>query len=398
MTTTTYVLRDYQEMCVYKCVKFLNEKKSKSGICLLPTGAGKSLIIANIIKKMPSQKILVLQPSKEILLQNYNKIISYGFSPTIYSASLNEKNSSGQVVLATIGSIAGKLFEEFKIIFIDECHLVNSQEGRYKEFLDSQDSKLLGFTATPYRLSTDGYGSMMKFLTRTREKIFQDLIYWVEGKELQEKGYLCKMNYLQKIPNGFNERLIEINSTGTDYKDVSYRNYLRGMGMWGMVADEIYKQIVLRKRKNCLVFTRFTDESDEVIKILKETGSGVKCAAIDSKMKAGRRDEIIKQFILGEIEVIVNVGVLAIGFDFPALETIIIARLTKSLPFYYQVLGRGWRVESNKKDCLIVDMVGNYEKFGKLEDLELRVEKPNSKLYCIWAGGFINKKLTNIYI
>ena len=150
----TYKLRDYQQQASDAAIRFFSDKtKKRNAIEVLPTGAGKSLVIADIASRLEGHT-LVFQPSKEILEQNYMKLCSYGvLDCSIYSASFGRKEIS-RVTFATIGSVKNhpELFQHFRNIIIDECHLVNPKEGMYKEFLTMLRCKVLGLTATPYRL------------------------------------------------------------------------------------------------------------------------------------------------------------------------------------------------------------------------------------------------------
>ena len=178
----TYKLRDYQQQASDAAIRFFSDKtKKRNAIEVLPTGAGKSLVIADIASRLEGHT-LVFQPSKEILEQNYMKLCSYGvLDCSIYSASFGRKEIS-RVTFATIGSVKNhpELFQHFRNIIIDECHLVNPKEGMYKEFLTMLRCKVLGLTATPYRLcSSRDFGSMLKFITRTRPCVFSYVIYQV---------------------------------------------------------------------------------------------------------------------------------------------------------------------------------------------------------------------------
>ena len=103
------------------------------------------------------------------------------------------------------------------------------------------------------------------------------------------------------------------------------------------------------------------------------------------------REMILRQFKAGEIPVVANVGVLVCGFDYPELDTIVIARPTMSLALYYQIVGRAIRPHPNKKEGWIVDLAGNIKRFGKVEDLRL-VNDGNNK----WSVWNKNKQLTNV--
>ena len=139
----SYILRDYQQQASDSAVTFFNNKTKKTNaIMVLPTGSGKSLIIADIASRLDGHT-LVFQPSKEILEQNFKKLCSYGILDcSIYSASFNSKEIS-RITFATIGSVKSQpeLFAHFKNIIVDECHLVNPIEGMYKDFFDAVKCK-----------------------------------------------------------------------------------------------------------------------------------------------------------------------------------------------------------------------------------------------------------------
>ena len=132
-----YKLREYQQQASDRAVNFFNSKTNKNSIIVLPTGSGKSLVIADIANRLDGHT-LVFQPSKEILEQNFNKLCSYGILDcSVYSASFNSKHIS-RITFATIGSVRNnpELFIHFKNIIVDECHLVNPKEGMYKTFFE----------------------------------------------------------------------------------------------------------------------------------------------------------------------------------------------------------------------------------------------------------------------
>ena len=126
-----FTLRPYQIESVDAGVNYFKSKSNKNAILILPTGSGKSVVIANIIAPLEG-KTIILQPSKEILEQNFAKYINNGYKASVYSASAGQKRVD-QVTFCTIGSIINKkhLFEGLEHIIIDECHLVNAKGGMY---------------------------------------------------------------------------------------------------------------------------------------------------------------------------------------------------------------------------------------------------------------------------
>lgn len=380
-----YSLRNYQEEAVNSGATFLRGDSNGNGIEVLPTGSGKSLIIANIAKRL-NEPTIIFQPSKEILEQNFNKLISYGYKASIYSASFNSKSISN-ITYATIGSVKNKtdLFRHFKYIIVDECHLVNSKKGMYRDFINILDHcKVLGLTATPYRLTTDGFGgSILKFLTRTRPRIFKEIIYYVQNKYLFDQGYLAKLKYFPV--KGFDTSQLRLNSTGADYTDDSVKEYYKRTGFTEKLLRVIERLNELG-RKNILVFTRFIEESEYLVSKIPNS------AIVTSLTNKKDREQIINDFKAGKIKTICNVGILTTGFDYPELETIVLARPTMSLALYYQMIGRGIRPHPQKEFSMIVDLCRNINLFGHVEDLKIE-DGGNGK----WFISNNQRQLTNTY-
>lgn len=387
-----FQLRDYQKAASDKAVAFfMDKKKDHNAIMVLPTGSGKSLIIAEIASRLKGHT-LVFQPSKEILDQNYKKLCSYGILDcSIYSASFNSKHIN-RITFATIGSVKNKpdLFSHFDAIIIDECHLVNPKEGMYKTFLEELKCKVLGLTATPYRLSSSqGFGSMLKFITRTRPAIFKEVIYQVQISTLLDMGYLSKLNYYPMNPIGWNELNLKVNTTGADYTDRSVQREYERIDFYGYLVHIVQRLMNPKqggKRKGILVFTRFLKEAERLSKSING------CAIVSGDTPKAERERILSDFKAGIIPVVANVGVLTTGFDYPELDTIVMARPTMSLALWYQIVGRAIRPHPSKESGWIVDLCGNIERFGEVKDLRL-VDGGNNK----WSVWNDKRQLTNIY-
>lgn len=380
-----FTLRPYQTEAVDRSVKFLTAKSDKHGLLVLPTGSGKSLVIASIVKRLDAP-CLVFQPSREILRQNFAKLMAYGFRPAVYSASLGKRQISMAVTLATIGSVARNAedFEHVKYVLVDECHLCNASRGMYAEFFEAlqhRGIRILGLTATPYRLTSTMEGPILKFLTRTRPRVFSELVYYVQNGQLFRDGHLAKLEYFPI--KGFDRSKLQANSTGADYTDKSVQQHFREMG-FAAKLQKIVERLVEIKRKGVLVFTRFLDESREIVRAVPGA------VMVSAETPDAERDRILKEFKAGTIRVVCNVGVLTTGFDYPELDTVVLARPTMSLGLYYQMVGRCIRPHPSKASGMVVDMVGLLEQFGKVEDL--RIVSGAKKLHYIESNG---KQLTN---
>ena len=381
-----YELRDYQREAVDAAVNFFSTGSKKNGLIVLPTGSGKSLVIANIALRL-NAPVLIFQPSKEILEQNYEKLCSYGVLTDvgIFSASLNRKQVS-TITFATIGSVKNckDYFRRFRYAIIDECHYVNAEAGMYKDFIETVGCKVLGLTATPYRLySNRFYGSMLRFITRTNPRIFNELLYCVQVGTLLSRGYLANMNYYQL--NVVDTSRLKVNSTGADYTDASVRNHYREI-KFNDTLENIVQRLLVAGRTSVLVFTRFIEEAEYVSRAL-----GERAAVVSSNTPKQQREAILRAFKAKRINVVANVGVLTTGFDFPELATVVLARPTMSLALYYQMVGRAIRPYEGKTSW-IVDLCGNYKRFGRVEDLQVRETRPG--IYAVFSGY---RQLTNVY-
>lgn len=374
--------RPYQQDAIDAHIKFFQCNKKENALSILPTGSGKSIVIAHTAMNVEG-KTLVFQPSKEILEQNFAKFTSYGYRAGIYSASAGTKIIE-KVTFATIGSVIRKkhLFKEFKNIIIDECHLVNAESGMYLEFINSiENAKVLGLTATPYRLASTMEGAMLRFLTRTRPKVFNKVLYYIQNDLLFNNGYLAKLEYFHF--NCINRDMLQMNTSGTDFTEASLKSFYKKIDMPGKTIS--YANRLLAKRKNLLIFCSLIEEAVKVAKGID--GAVVLTGNTDPK----ERERILSFFKSGKIKCVVNVGVLTTGFDYPELEAVLIARSTMSLALYYQIVGRVMRPHPNKISGWVVDLGGNISFFGKIETM--KIDYDSKGLLCIKNNG---RQLTNV--
>lgn len=387
-----FTLRSYQQEASDAAVRVFQGQKQTNGLIVVSTGGGKSLIIADIASRLDAP-LLIFQPSKEILQQNFAKLQSYGVIECgVYSASVGCKDIN-RITFATIGSVMNHMddFKHFKYVLIDEAHCVNSKAGMYKKFIEAEKRQVIGLTATPYRLSSYQGGSMLKFLTRTRPRIFNEVLYVCQTSDLLAKGFLADLKYYDLTSMDLSN--VRSNSTGADYDEKSLKLEYERSGFYDKLTTTTLRVLKPKSgvpRKGVLVFTRFVDEAQNLVDKLKL--KGISAAIVTGTTPKEEREQLLNDFKSGKIKVVANVGVLVVGFDFPALDTVIIARPTKSLAWYYQAVGRCIR-PFKSKDAWVVDLGGNYRRFGKVSDLKIDVEKPHSQLWCVKSNG---KQLTNI--
>lgn len=382
--STPPIPRSYQVDAIAKAVEFFKDPKVYNAVEILPTGSGKSIVVANIAKALDG-KTVIFQPSKEILEQNVSKFISYGYRAGIYSASAGMKHIDN-VTFATIGSVNKKhhLFEQFKNIIIDEAHLVNAKSGMYHSFIETMSqskAKVLGLTATPYRLNSGMEGAMLRFITRSSPRIFNKVIYYIQNNVLFDAGHLAKLEYFHF--DVINRGMLVNNGNGSDFNEAALRRYYKQIDMPQKTVH--YANRLLAKRKNLLVFCSLIEEANEV-------SAGVDgSVVITGETPADLRAQILKQFKANIIKCVINVGVLTTGFDYPELECVLIARSTMSLALYYQIVGRVMRPHPDKISGWVVDLGGNVKFFGKIETM--KIEKDEKGLFHIRNNG---RQLTDI--
>lgn len=370
----SYTLRPRQLESVNKIDEFIINSKKNHGIFVYPTSFGKSLVISSLASKYPDKYFINVTNSKELLKQNYEKYTSYGFEAQICSASLNSKEV-GRVTFATITTLS-KFIDFFKdkdvVIVDDEAQEGSATGSQLSEFVKKlKNYKLVGVTATPFRLSQSMEGTSLKMMNRDRSCIYKSIEDVVQISEVVEQNYWSKLLYDIK---DVDEENLTLNTSGTEFTDDSIQKFKEVNDINNRLVEEI-KDLISKGRKSILVSVPFISDAQEISSKLDV------CEAVFSGMDTKDRDRIINDFKSLKLKVIVQCKILSVGFDHPQLDAIIMAKPTNSLTFYYQYLGRGVRIHPDKKDCIVVDLSGNYKRFGKIETISIE----NSELTKGWA-------------
>jgi DNA repair protein RadD len=364
-------LRKNQAEPIRKAIEFFNAKSPAPSLIVLPTAWGKSILTAFTAREIEG-KLLVLQPSKELLSQNYSKYVNlcvWDNNAGIYSASFGRKDIN-KITYATIGSIKniGKLFKDlgFTKMLIDEAHLYpRESESMLGKFLkDSGITHVLGITATPIKLqqNTDFNGnrfSKLQMLTSRSKKgnFFKEIIHVGQVQEMIELGFWSKLAYQTAE---FDSSKLVYNTSRSEYTEESVQKTFWANDIRRQIFQELDSHV---DRKHILVFVPSIQDAINMAKQYPDS------AAIHSNLKSSKRADIIDRFRAGEIRTLFNVSVLGTGFDYPKIDCIIFGISTASISRYYQFIGRGTRIDPDKMDCLIIDLAGNVERFGKVEDI-----------------------------
>lgn len=373
-----FTLRPYQQEAVDATLKHFR-KSDDSAVIVLPTGAGKSLVIAELAR-LARRKILVVTHVKELVEQNHAKYQSYGVLGGIFSAGLSRKESQYQVTFASVQSVAANLEQfkdEYSLIIIDECHRIsadeNSQYQRIIEQLRQQNKglKVLGLTATPYRL---GMGWIYRyhyrgFVRSEEDKPFVHCIYELPLIYMISRGYLTKPDLIDAAVTQYDFSTLAQNRFG-EYAEKDVNALL---GKHQRVTRAIIEQVMelALQRQAVMIFAATVDHAKEITGYLPQEQTALITGATDQR----ERDMLIQRFKQRQLKYLVNVSVLTTGFDAPHVDFIAILRPTQSVSLYQQIVGRGLRLDEGKQDCLVIDYAGNNV---NLYHPEVGEKKPNS--------------------
>ena len=369
------MLRDYQQNAIDAIKKDLHIPGSS--LIVMPTASGKSHIIAEAAKL--SEHVLILQPSRELLAQNHDKLslIVPKEEIGIYSASFGQRDIK-KFTFATIQSVYKKpeLFQHIKLVIIDECHGLSPKEieTMYMKFLLAiGQPKTVGLTATPFRLES-GYfrhpdGSleevtMLKIITRIRIKasktnFWKRIIYKIDNKDLLARGFVAPIEYIHEPLMPYAE--IPVNVSCSDYNLEAYSEAI--VGREALILSTIAE--AQRRFKSVLVFCPTTELARHLSTVV--VGSSLVLGDTPKKERA----EIIDGFKKGTIKTVFNVSTLTTGFDKPDLDCIILLRPTRSLPLYNQIIGRGVRIAPGKDKCTVIDLTSTCKALGRMETFEM---------------------------
>jgi DNA repair protein RadD len=396
-------LREYQKECLSK-IRWSREKGLEGAeLVVLPTGSGKSLIVSNLANEL-NEDVLILQPSKEILEQNLDKLLQHidRSDIGIYSASMGEKEVK-KFTLATIGSIYRhpQFFAHFGFILLDEAHLLNpkSLDGMFSSFLRRVDEirfannlspvKILGLTATPYRMDTF-YASTggrwmkavatIKLINRTKGNFWKRILFNISTQDLIDQGFLCHLDYIDK--SVVQQQDIPLNKSESDFDLVAYEKML------SKKKDDIVKAIAMAQdtSKSVLVFCSSVLQATQLSQMTLDS------EVVSAKTPKKERERIIENFKSGKTKTVFNVSCMTTGFDHPSLDAIILLRPTRSLGLYSQMIGRGLRIAPGKTSCKVIDLTSTVKNMGRVETIKL-VKREKWELESETKANWHNEKL-----
>lgn len=358
----SFTLRPYQREAVDATLRYFRQHQTPA-VIVLPTGAGKSLVIAELAR-VARGRVLVLAHVKELVAQNHAKYCTLGLEADIYAAGLSRKESQGKVVFGSVQSVARNpehFRGAFSLLIVDECHRISDDDdSQYQQIISHLRSanpqlRLLGLTATPYRL---GKGWIYQFhyhgMVRGDAKaLFRDCIYELPLRYMIKHGYLTPPERLDMPVVQYDFSRLSAQSNGL-FSEADLNRELKNQKR---ITPHIISQIVefAQTRKGVMIFAATVEHAREVLGLLPAD----EAALITGDTPGPVRDELITAFKDQRYRYLVNVSVLTTGFDAPHVDLIAILRPTESVSLYQQIVGRGLRLAPGKTDCLILDYAGN---------------------------------------
>ncbi len=356
-----YKLRPYQQDAVNATLKHFRLDQTPA-LIVLPTGAGKSLVIADLAR-LARGRVLVLAHVRELVEQNHAKYRGLNLEAGIYSAGLQRKDSEQKTIFASIQSVARAsedFFENFSLLVIDECHRISmAGDSQYFQVISklqkiNPDLCILGLTATPYRL---GYGWIYEFNAATNvrqttsERFFKKCIFELSTAFMIKNSFLTPPVQIDSPVACYDFSSLRLN--GLHFVKAQIETLLKDQKR---ITPVIIQNIIeiSKDRKGVMIFTSSVHHAEEILSLLAKNIS----ALVVGETEDQERDQIIASFKRQKIKYLVNVSVLTTGFDAPHVDVIAILRPTESVSLYQQIIGRGLRLSPGKEDCLILDYTG----------------------------------------
>lgn len=371
------LLRDYQRKNKAEIYKEWGNG-SMNLMLQMPTGTGKTHLFASIIKDLQDYfyqksrlnstesweernkwvlpKILVLVHRIELIEQIHDTLAEkYKHSSGIVSGGVI-MGETKNVIVASVQTFSRRAKLEkwvkdvdFDFIIIDEAH--HSTAESYQRVRKTwPKARLLGVTATPYRLNHQPFTDVYDKL------ILSEPVY-----KFIEKGYLCQYDYFSIKPSS--QIQYQIDHLATDFSgDYDERAMSELLNQDRIRASILGTYEKFAKGKKGIVYTINRLHNQMLASLFSAHGYNV--AYIDSQTPKEERNNTVQAFREGKLDIIFNVNIFSEGFDCPDVEFIQLARPTKSLSMYLQQVGRGFRISEGKEKVLFLDNVGLYNRFG----------------------------------
>jgi len=362
-------LRPYQREAVDAVYAHLRERDDNPCV-VIPTAGGKTPVMAQVCMDTALRwggRALVLAHVRELLEQTTGTLRAMApeLDVGVYSAGLKSRDTEHSVIVAGIQSAYRRAQElgRFDIVLVDEAHMIPPDgEGMYRTFLKAAlalnpNVRLIGLTATPYRMKTG--------MICAPENLLNHVCYEISVRELIVGGYLCRLRTKASKEKADTSGL---HVRGGEFIAGETQDLMDTDRLVRSACEEIVEQT--RDRRSCLIFASGVEHGKHIARVLREA-HGVECECVFGETPSKERDAVLSAFRAGRLPYLVNYGVLTTGFDAPNIDTVAMLRPTLSPGLWYQCCGRGFRICPGKEDCLILDFGGNALRHGPVDAIRV---------------------------
>lgn len=375
--------RDYQEPIIEAIIEHC-KKSSDPAFVDISVGGGKTSIYAFVAEHVASKggKVMVLARQGELVEQNSAFAWKAHVDNSVYSASLNKKSKHYPVIYGTEGTIARAIGENEPfgytvdkktgainfnwkpdLLLIDECHQVNFDDE------DNQYMKLINFfrTANPKMRIIGGTGSPIRGKKYIVGSFWKERLYELSTAKLVEWGWLVPPIFgFPESDNSYDFSSIQVDKDGDSFSDAELDKIVLEDPT---KTHEIMYEIIDRTkdRLGVLIFCSTKKHCAEAAQALPEGSYGI----VSDSTTYKERSKIYKDSRSGKIKYLINVGVLATGYNNPRIDTVCYLRPLDSLTLLIQTLGRGFRIPEEedyfeKVNCLVLDYGDVFSRLGEL--------------------------------
>lgn len=344
----TITLHPYQQKLVDGCRSEIASGKKRI-IAYLPTAGGKTMVSMGIIKMSRSKgkRVAFVCNRVQLIQQTSDKFREYGIQHGVIQGS-NTRDHDADVVVASIQTLNKRGMVDYDLLILDECHACPGTKA-YAEIMRGKIT--IGLTATPYQRG------MGRVVETVGGPLFESIVAGVTMRELIDAGYLVDADvWAPADPD-----LRGVKTVAGDYQEDQLGD---AMNKAQLVGDIVSHWLKLSYGKQTMVFAVNIAHSRHICDQFR--ANGINAVHVDYHMTDDEKQSIYSDFKYGRSMVLCNCALLSEGADFPACETLILARPTKSKVRYVQMFGRVLRTskETGKKRAIVLDHSGTVKRLG----------------------------------
>jgi DNA repair protein RadD len=349
------LLRKYQSDAIAAIERKIEAAQDRL-VLVAPTGAGKAVIIAAIVGNATAnrKRVLVLVHTREIIKQTSRKLFENGVEHGIIAAGL-VAHPGERVQVASIQTLWSRAIRRDRmplpladIVIIDEAH--HCPAVTYRKIIESYpNAMLLGATATPCRGDGRGLGN-----------IFEAIVETPQVEDLIALGHLVPTRVYAP------SELPELHGVKVRAGDYVVAHLADRMDRDNLVGDIVTHWHRYGEGRTTVCFAVNVPHSLHIRDEFRK--AGVRAEHVDGSTPKSDRDVALKRLESGETQIITNCGVLTEGWDLPAVSCCILARPTRQMGLYRQMVGRVLRPATRKFDAVVLDHSGAVFRHGFVED------------------------------